>query len=328
MSARSVDRAATQERVRETMRSAGGYWRPLAAVARLLEELGELGESLAARVDSAEHASELADLWIITAALADQFLSEVAEPGSQLGPQSSQGPETRDLYVELVLAAGQIARIVNYYDGPKTPRTLDGWTSLGQAVADLHRALADIARAEGVDLREAVADKLRAIPVRDAGRFSAIHHDPRTAACLERFRLSPALARWPEIERAKLWGAPEWTADSPAANVAAMAPALVSFTKAAPLESLDGFVIAGPSFSTAESLAGWLGQLRLALAECDPRPLPTAAHTTRSLDFNGLRMSVVIFLPFHETAARSPSAEETFVLLCTASGTLSGADDA
>ena len=35
---------AGQQLVRATMIAAGGYWRPLAAVARLLEELAELSE--------------------------------------------------------------------------------------------------------------------------------------------------------------------------------------------------------------------------------------------------------------------------------------------
>ncbi len=74
---------STQEQVRTTLGAVGGYWRPLAAVARLLEELGELAEILMSPTpDAGDLAEELADLWIITTALADQFLWDVAEPDS------------------------------------------------------------------------------------------------------------------------------------------------------------------------------------------------------------------------------------------------------
>ena len=122
-------------------------------------------------------------MWIITTALADQFLGAVAEPGSLEKPASSGTPG--DQHGALVVCGGQIARIVNYYDGPKTPRSLDGWPSLSDAVAGLHLALGRVAHAHGVELGAAVADKLRAITVRDSRRFARAEHDPSTAPCLE-----------------------------------------------------------------------------------------------------------------------------------------------
>jgi hypothetical protein len=151
-----VSREPTQARVRATLNAVGGYWRPLAAVARLLEELGELAEILVSPTpDAGERAEELADLWIIT------------EPDSH--PRRT--PPSHDLFAELLVAAGLIARIVNCYDGPKTPRSLDGWVSLSDAVAEFHRVLADVAHAHDVDLAAAVRGKLAAIPTLDAGRF-------------------------------------------------------------------------------------------------------------------------------------------------------------
>jgi NTP pyrophosphatase (non-canonical NTP hydrolase) len=255
------------------MARVGGYWRPLAAVARLLEELGELAELLASPArDDAELASELADLWIITTALADQFLADVAEPGAHAtgargatiggsAPADTRGGEL----APLLLAAAQIARIVNYYDGPKTPRSLDGWPSLSEAVAELHRLLAELALAHDVELGAAVSDKLRTIATRDARRFARAEHDPSSAPCLERFRRAQAQIRGADAGAERLWGAPAWSAQPAAANVATIVPSLSAFTRAAARERIDGYVIAGPVLESAELAVDWaqavLGEL-------------------------------------------------------------------
>jgi NTP pyrophosphatase (non-canonical NTP hydrolase) len=272
---------ATQRRVRHVMAQVGGYWPPLAAVARLLEELGELAELLGhdqppAPADAPELASELADVWIITAALADQFLGDVPEPG---GADAGRVPApAAEPIAALVVVAGRIARIVNYYDGPKTPRSLDGWRSLAHEVQALHRELAAVAQTRGLDLAAAVDAKLDAIPPRDAGRFARRRDDPATAASLDAFTalsapaLEATLALGPG--HARLWGAPAWSDGAPERNIDAIAPALVSFTKAAALERLDAYVIAGPSCTSVERLDEWLAQLLAGLSARDPAPAP------------------------------------------------------
>ncbi len=258
---------STQRSVRATIARLGGYWRPLAAVARLLEELGELAESIASpRADVDELASELADLWIITTALADQFLGEVAEPGSH--PSDRRAPS--DLLSALVATAGQIARIVNHYDGPKTPRSLDGWPSLSDAVAAFGEALSATAHAHGVSLELAVADKLRAIAVRDSGRFAAAGHDPSTAACLEQFRLIQTTPWGAQAQQARLWGAPPFSAQALASDVAAIAPTLISFTRAAAHEDLEGYVLTAPPAGPAQSPDDWVRAVLRELARHDP----------------------------------------------------------
>jgi NTP pyrophosphatase (non-canonical NTP hydrolase) len=286
----------------------GGYWRPLAAIARLLEELGELAESLASPMqDRDELASELADLWIITTAVADQFLGEVAEPGAQQA--SAQRGQARDAGArsapgeqlgELVTAAGQIARIVNYYDGPKTPRSLAGWPSLSDATAEFHRTLAGLASAHEVDLGVAVADKLSAIAVRDSERFTQAEHDPGTAPSLARFH---QLRRTPwsaQIEQARLWGGPAWCAQPLASNVAAIVPTLIRFTRAAIPERLDGYLVTGPELESGELLDEWARAVLRGLAAHDPRPAQPARDPAEdplaedTLTFNGMRLSVTI----------------------------------
>ena len=302
-----ADGGSTQQLVRATMSHAGGYWRPLAAVARLLEELGELAELLGdPSPDRAELACELADLWIITTALADQFLGAVAEPGSLEKPASSGTPG--DQHGALVVCGGQIARIVNYYDGPKTPRSLDGWPSLSDAVAGLHLALGRVAHAHGVELGAAVADKLRAITVRDSRRFARAEHDPSTAPCLELFRAAATHAWDAQIGEARLWGAPAWSAQPLAANVAAIVPTLSSFTRAASRERLDGYVVSGPTLDSEQSADEWAQAVLNKLVAQDPRRSaqaaasiddraaepPLATRTPLTIAFNGVPLAAGI----------------------------------
>ena len=288
------------------MTRVGGYWRPLAAVARLLEELGELAETLASHGDDGHGlASELADLWIITTAVADQFLGEVAEPGSLKSPPppspEPSNPEPSDPFRGLVAAGGQIARIVNYYDGPKTPRALAGWPPLNDAVAEFHRLLATVAHAHGVDLGMAVADKLAAIPARDSDRFAQTEHDPSTAPCLEQFRLIQTTEWGVDVERARLWGAPTWSAQPLASNVAAIAPTLTSFTRAATRERLDGYVVTGPALGSTDTLDEWVRDVLSELASHDPRHDEAVSQPAGdsvaepAVTFNGVRLSAAAF---------------------------------
>jgi hypothetical protein len=346
----------TRERVRSTIGQVGGYWRPLAALARLQEELGELAELLAlarsSDIDSGVDrcASELADLWIITTALSDQFLGAVAEPGSySLGSRSARerlggerlggerlggkrlggkrlggeplggeplegkslggGPLGGGPLGDLLAASGRIARIVNYYDGPKTPRSFDDWTPLSSAVADFHRSLARMSSAHGIDLAAAVNEKLDAIPALDSGRFRSGEHDPATAASLERFR---ALQMSLDLdEHAHLWGSPECSLDFDS-SVRVIAADLTSFTKASAWERLDAYLISGPSFSSKGLLDEWLTRLLLAISACDPSGGERA--TTGPIEgaepyfaFNGLRLLVSVL--------DAPSSAGTFALL-------------
>jgi NTP pyrophosphatase (non-canonical NTP hydrolase) len=327
----------TRERVRATIGEVGGYWRPLAAVARLQEELGELAELLALerRSDGAQPlrqgspdaepcASELADLWIITTALADQFLARVAEPDSYA--HRTTAPHEAGLG-ELVVAAGRIARIVNYYDGPKTPRTFDGWISLSDAVAELHRALADVAHAHEVDLDVAVHAKLDAIPVRDSGRFrEGKHDDPSTAASLERFRLIGEADAGLQVECVRLWGAPEWSSRSFSSNVGAIVEGLVSFAKAARWERLDGYLVSAPQLVSTELLEEWLERLLREISvlnptqeqpPCAPLELGPARMDDRHrhLFFNGLCLRVAVFSELYGAGDPRRHPSGTFVLL-------------
>lgn len=328
------------------MAAFGGYWRPLAAVARLLEELGELGEELAAppqggmeaemgeepganRLAEAEIAAELADLWIITAALADQYLATVAEPhsieaggesshvqngvsgeprgsveagrpsgltgelshvrnGVSGGPPHGRSSAPLQDFVRLVAAAGLIARIVNFYDGPKTPRSPHRWISIEQAIAQFHQALASVAVSHHVDLRAAVLAKLSAIPKLDSRRFSATSHDPSTAPCLRALRSLPAVVAGPLCD-ARLWGGPEWREESIALYADAIAPSLLSFAKAAEPERLHAYVISGPPPSSPLAAEDWASQVLAELQRREPQLSRLTLLFDRSSEGDDLR---------------------------------------
>jgi hypothetical protein len=232
--------------VRETMIAAGGYWRPLAAVARLLEELGELSELLETSTEGPELAAELADLWIITTALADQFLAQVEEPGTA-------SEATADLGM-LLAAAGPIARVVNHYDGPKVPRTGEPMPTLQGSVVGFHMALVAFAAVRRIDLGAAVRAKIDYIRARgDIERFPRQGFDPSTA---------PVLDARPDGTPTRLWGAPEPETRESVTRYAerALGP-LTMFAKAARAEHLEGLLIPGPPEEQA-----WLEALVAELA--------------------------------------------------------------
>jgi hypothetical protein len=305
---RGTEAEPTRERVRATIGLVGGYWRPLAAVARLLEELGELAELSAFHPnhepgpagDTVRLASELADLWIITTALSDQFLGVVTEPGSHSpsGAELVSGEPSliaRDPLGSLLAAAGRIARIVNHYDGPKAPRAFDGWISLSDAVADFHRALDETALALDIDLAGAVAAKLDAIPALDSGRFASDAHDPSTAASVRRFRSLQPAGELDDAEscgdfendNTRLWGSPEWSSDDFSSCLDSIAADLAAFTKAAVWERLDGYVVCGPQLGSPELFEDWLARILTELASRDPATGHRAGSATRQPPSSG-----------------------------------------
>jgi hypothetical protein len=261
VSAAAGDGGSLQGAVRETMIAAGGYWRPLAAVARLLEELGELAEILATGAPREEASAELADLWIITTALADQFLARSSDPAG--------GAEAvADLGV-LVAAAAPIARVVNHYDGPKVPRSGEPMPTLHGSIAAFHDALDGFATSREIDLAASVRAKIERIHARgDIERFGpGDRTDPSTAPVLAFARAGAG--GLPE----RLWGAPEPAPGEQTASGRARAARvpLTIFAKAARAERLDAFLIAGPTPIAAAGRAAWLGAL---VAELDPLGSP------------------------------------------------------
>lgn len=291
-----------QARVHAMIQSVGGYWRPINGLARLLEELGELSELVekrrfeeAAEVHG-ELAEEIADIWIISACTANQF-------NIDLHRQKIPDAPPRSGLTPLFARAGWIARLLNYYDGPKTPRSVAGWPSLGEAIASFHATLEGLAEEHGVDVGSAVDAKVRKTPERDAGRFPR-SFDPSTSEALQSFEWVRSKTLCTLAKQAKLWGAPKWRGDRPIeVNVEALAPYLAIFAKAADREGLDGFVVApGKDAESAgmSGLAAWFREFLDLLVRNDPRPsrpdaLAGVDRPGWQFSFHGVRMFVSVF---------------------------------
>ncbi len=249
--------------------------------------MGELAEDLAKAAPPDEIHAELADIWIISTALADQFLGVVAEPGGAYGRPG----ETRFALLELFAAATPVARIVNYYDGPKIPGSGEELGSLNEAVACLHGALGLLASALGADLARAVAGKLDRIGARDRGRFAPAGHDPSSATVLARF-YETCPPHTTLGANARLWGAPESPDGDIGARARVIARDLVAFTRAAGPERIEGYVIGAPE--SAPAPVSWLHEL---LAAVGARQPPGALRDDwtgeeHELSFNGSRLVV------------------------------------
>ncbi|MGI5376266.1 YqcI/YcgG family protein [Streptomyces sp. CA-251387] len=333
----------TQTAVHEMIQSVGGYWSPHAGVVRLLEEVGEFSQELAAAPASrsSKVGAELADLWIISTCTANQFVVSVTDPPQDAsapavsakkrekrekqGQREKQDPQLLDELLDLLHWAGQIGRAVNYYDGPKTPRSLDDWVPLRTSVPQMHKALYRISANCGISLTNELDSKLDHVAVRDKGRFARAY-DPSTAGALQDFAKLQADSPCLFSGVSRLWGAPDWDVDrSLAANVAELAPHLTRFAKAAPHEHLDGFVISvpgvagrAPGAATMSDLARWFRSLLQALTEADELPNNSLSEDVRrpgwQFLFHRQRMFVSVFSPLYEASHSRHSSDHTFVM--------------
>ena len=300
----------------------GGYWPPISAVARLLEELGELAEILTHRQHGDAHPTdeELADLWIITACLANQFC--ITLPDTRQENRGQRTVETEFSNLSLLLAhAGLIARIVNYYDGPKPPRAPQDWVPLGKAIKLFHDQLNNLAEYYKADLGAAIDLKIARTVVRDRGRFKQAF-DPSVALSLEHFERIVTATSCIYAPSAKLWGSPEW--DSQATlkdNVNYFKPYLIRFTKSAQAEGLDSFVVELSDQAAASSMPALASRFReflQTLVEVDPAvnrsfrgPVDRPGW---QFTFNGVRLFISVFSPVYLDSHPRHSPSGAFVV--------------
>jgi hypothetical protein len=320
----NTTRPGLQAQVHAMIAAIGGYWRPVNAVARLLEELAELGEELTTadiEGNGEKLSAEFADLWIITACLANQFILILPDDRAEAAEPHRGGAAGG--FVRLVEEAGRIARVVNYYDGPKNPRSPDGFPTLTAAITSFHRTLRTLAVSQGVDLDAAVESKVTAATERDRGRF-AVSYDPSTADSLRAFKPVLSSAQCPASRPGRrLWGAPTWDGRLTVEhNADLIVPFLTCFARAAERENLDGFVIRlpdGPETGDLPALSRQLSRVLLRLAARGPRPngsFPAEVRTPGwQFSFGGSRLRISVFSPLYPAPYAQHCQHGTFVLL-------------
>lgn len=291
-----------QREVHESILRVGGYWEPLAAVARLLEELGELVEKLTSEtVISSEVVAELADIWIITTCVANQFSVTLdVEPG-QVAPLAVELQPAVDTILK---ASGRLARVVNYYGGPKNPKKSDEVTPIAPIIESIHASLNQISNTQSVDLPSEIRTTLARATIRDRGRFDS-SFDPSTAPSLEQFRSLSSQTLCTFARAARVWGAPSWEISRTLRhNVDSLIPYLIRFCKAAPVEDLDGFAIL-PTWrlGSVRELGDNLRRLLVEMSKSDPlrrRALDGIIDTPGwQYSFAGLRLFISAFSPVY-----------------------------
>ena len=165
------DALPLQVDVDATYRALGGYWRPLAAVTRLLEECGEVAEAVS--VD--ELVDECGDIVITTAGLATQLNIGLRPYYAVVGIPEHLGvtprPRSEGL-VDLIAASGHLARAVNAAIGDKPMRIGLEPPCVGRAIAEVHAAAAGLGGIGERPLLAVIGAKLAHCRVRDAGRFT------------------------------------------------------------------------------------------------------------------------------------------------------------
>lgn len=299
----------------------GGYWPTQAAVTRVLEEIGELSEhfpadgSCPSNIDAV--AEELADLWIITTAIANQFHHKIecSEPSTiyHVTPISA--------LLELLQHAGTIARAANYYFGPKRPRTFREWIPLQKSIPKVHTCISNLGRLFHIELETIVREKLKAVSVRDQGRFGR-SFDPGTSKILTAFKSITSQTKCPFAATARIWGGPEWNAESTVEeNIASSIPAFFSFSKAAIHEDLDEFVISiSDRFATLAELSRAFAKYLYLFSIKDPMvnrsflPGVDIMKPGWQFEFAGTRYFVSVHSPLYRDAHIRHSAEGTFVV--------------
>lgn len=301
-------------KVRETAIGLGGYWRPLSATARVLEELGEVGEVLVDdNSDLDQLIAELADLFVITTCIADQYCANVCEalkdiPIDDVGTIPEDGSPLEKMFCRLAQCTGRLGRLINHLEGDKAPKPGERVSSVAVEVAHIQRILFYMTSAAGGNLVTAVDTALDMNACRDRSRFKS-NWDPSTALSLDRFRETVVKTLCPFAQRAKIWGAPDVDDKKDFAhNVSQIADVLRRFCRVAPSEGLDGFVIRLDmpaqirdltSFSSAFlELARGLGRANKEAGLDNPMEWDISSPEWR-FTFGGVSFFITTFAPFY-----------------------------
>jgi NTP pyrophosphatase (non-canonical NTP hydrolase) len=242
-----------QQEVHRSIATVGGYWSPLSGLARLLEELGELAEVWDGQnsIDTRALCEELSDVFIISTCLANQYganltadYAAVYKARIALQDHLQERSDLKEQQLgALINLGGQIARIVNHYDGDKPRKKTEVCLTLSCAIAQLHYALLNVAAVGGIDLMMAAKNVLSKSAIRDRGRFLE-RWDPSMAPSIKRFLQSDSVENAAMFSDYKCWGSPDHDPQlTVAENVEAWRPSFERYCRIHTLENLSGYII-------------------------------------------------------------------------------------
>lgn len=229
-----------QQKIDQMIIHLGGYWRPLSGLARLLEEVGEVGGALYDE-DEAALVEELLDVFVISTCLANQYAIELED-------QSNERDEQRvhHAYYMLVREAGEVARILNAYEGDKKLKASSMPGSLQHRIEGVQRAVFNLAREIGLDVYAEIGSLIAEKSARDFGRFDHTP-DPVTESSVRLYT---------RFNTGRYWGGIEAKPSEGTSRYREREYNLERFFKIAHVEGLDGFVIRQPDepFTITSSL--------------------------------------------------------------------------
>lgn len=223
-----------QQQVDHMIIHLGGYWRPLSGLARLLEEVGEVGAALY-EGDSAALDEELLDVFVISTCLANQYAIRLDDPKTPDGDVP-----VHVTYYALVREAGEVARILNAYEGDKKLKATAKPGSLQRHLEGVQQAVFEIARTIGLDVYASIGALVEAKSSRDFGRFD---HTPDPIT-------ENSVRTYPLRAEGRYWGGIEAKENESFNRYIEREYNLRRFLKIASVEGLDGFVICPP-------ISGW-----------------------------------------------------------------------
>ncbi|MBP9777676.1 MAG: HAD-IA family hydrolase [Rickettsiaceae bacterium] len=301
-----------QNIINNHIENVGGYWAPEFGLARLFEEVSELFRCF---IDnSGNFGEEIADIFIISTCLANQYCSNL----SNQTKHKVEISDIQSLINQLVIITGEISRTVNCYEGRKLIKANENIHSIEELISKLHSVLFTIAESKNVNLYQEICKKIiKRTPNHTTSVISA--YDPSSSLSANTFKLIQKRIPCVYANNAKMWGAPEWLCnESIDYNVNNLVSSLSRFSKICSNEGLDVYVVAAPAVygENIAVLAKFLKSLLFAIANSDK----TNNCMQQKIDdpqwqytFNNTRLFVTTFAPCYS----SNSSRYNYGLNCT-----------
>lgn len=324
-----------QEYIHQSIDTIGGYWPPLSAIARMLEEIGELSYEMKNwETDSDSIKNEIADLFILTVCISNQYSAHLASEYEKIGIEIKT-PKTKpnftrqkikkaqEILLDINMGAGMFARIINAYEGSKAPKEGEGLLTVAEASARLQQSLIELSDLFSIDILKVSRVVFDRKSRRDRQRFDRLY-DPTLSLALKNFKNLQSKTFCVYASAARLWGASKYNElKSFEDNMFIFLPQIIRFTKIAPSEHLDGFIIELPTpyfGDNIDNLSRTMKRFLTYLNKFDPKESTCLTGGFESkkwqFNFNDLDLFVIAFAPFYpETNARHSRSDKTFLFL-------------